>query len=314
MGETNRRVMDHMRQNGGVLTRSTALALGMPASTLHDWVKVGHLIRVGNGLYVFPGMSDSERAMLRAATAALDAVVSHESAARQHGLDGVPQTRPTVSVPIRRSNRFADVLVHQLTDLQPSHTTTLSGMTVTTMARTIIDLAATRMSAKRLAAIVDQAVRIEGTTYEEIEELLEDLARKGKPGVKKLRMVLAPRLRSRHVSESTLESNLFDVIVNGGLPAPTTQYRPTWLRKVNGRVDLAYPEQEILIEGDSIGWHDNPEAFQLDRTRDNLAALAGWISLRYTWEDITQRPARIVAEVSAALSVRQRSGYPDPMH
>lgn len=314
MGESNQRVMDHMRQNGGVLTRATALALGMPASTLHDWVKVGHLVRVGNGLYVFPGVFDSERALLRAATAALDAVVSHESAARLHGLDGVRQSRPTVSVPIRRSNRFADVLVHQVTDLEPSHTTTLEGLTVTTAARTIIDLSGTRISAKRLAAILDQAVRLGLTSYEEVDGLLEDLARRGKPGVRKLRMVLAPRLGGRHTSESTLESNLFDVIVNGGLPAPTTQFRPVWLRKVNGRVDLAYPEQEILIEGDSIGWHDNPEAFQLDRSRDNLAALAGWISLRYTWEDVTQRPAKIVAEVSAALSIRRRSGYPDPMH
>ena len=306
--------MDHIRQNGGVVTRSTALALGMPSSTLQDWVRVGHLVRVGQGLYVVPGVLESERALLRAATGALNAVVSHESAARLHGLDGIAPTRPTVSVPIRRSNRFADVIVHQLTDLDPSHSTILDGMAVTTPTRTIVDLAGNRFSRKGLAAVLDQAARLELTTHQKVADLLEELARKGKPGVKKLRAVLAPRLHRVHISESNLETRLFDVIVDGGLPPPTTQYRPRWLRKVNGRVDLSYPDQEILIEGDSIGWHDNPEAFQMDRARDNLAALAGWIYLRYTWEDITQRPAKIVAEVSQALSVRRRDGYPDPLH
>ena len=87
MGEPGKRLMDHIRQNGGVVTRSTALALGMPSSTLQDWVRVGHLVRIGQGLYVVPGVLESERALLRAATGALNAVVSHESAARLHGLD-----------------------------------------------------------------------------------------------------------------------------------------------------------------------------------------------------------------------------------
>lgn len=303
-----------MRQNGGVLTRATALALGMASSTLQEWVTVGHLVPVGNGLYVLPGILDSELTLLQAATVALDAVVSHESAARLHGVDGFPLAGATVSVPVRRSNRFAGVTVHQLTDLHPDQTMTVSGMTVTNGARTIIDLAAINHGVRHLAATMDQVVRMGITTYDEVADLLDSLARKGKPGVKRLRNVLAPRLASAHVSDSILESHLFDVLVDGGLPPPTTQFRPSWLRKVNGRVDLAYPKQEILVEGDSLRWHGTPEAFQLDRTRDNLAALAGWISLRYTWEDITQRPERVVAEVTEALSVRQRAGYPALLH
>jgi len=303
-----------MRQNSGVLTRATALALGMASSTLQEWVTAGHLVPVGNGLYVLPGVLDSERTLLRAATVALDAVVSHESAARLHGLDGFPLAGPTVSVPVRRSNRFIGVTVHQLTDLLHDHTTTVFEMTVTNGARTIIDLAATALAVQRLAPTMDQSVRMGITTYAEVADLLDSLARKGKPGVKKLRNILAPRLASGHVSDSILESRLFDVIVDGGLPLPTTQFRPPWLRKVNGRVDLAYPEQEILIEGDSLRWHGTPESFQMDRTRDNLATLAGWISLRYTWEDITRRPEKVVAEVTEALSVRRRAGYPALLH
>src|SRR5690606_31893953 len=153
------------------------------------------------------------------------------------GLDGVTLADPTVSVPVRRSNRFIGVTVHQLTDLHNDHTTTVFGMTATSGARTIIDLAATKLTAYRLAATIHQAVRMGLTTHDEIAEFLDSLARKGKPGVRKLRSVLAPRLGREHVGDSVLESRLFDVIVDAGLPSPTTQFRPPWLRKVYGRVD-----------------------------------------------------------------------------
>lgn len=302
-----------MRENGGVLTRSQALALGMPASTLKEWVQVGHLTCVGRGVYVLPGVLDAELTLLRAATARLDAVVSHESAARLYGIDGLDPSRVTVSVPVRRSNRFAGVYVHQLTDLLPEHTRPMLQMTVTNPTRTIVDLAAV-LSERGLAACLDQAVRMRLTTYDRVAEMLASLARKGKPGVAKLRKILEIRLGREFISDSVMETRVVGIIVDAGLPIPSTQFRPPWLRKVNGRVDLAYVPQEILIEADSMKFHGTPEAFQTDRTRDNLAQLSGWISLRYTWEDITKRPELIVEQVREALSMRTRAGYPALVH
>lgn len=302
-----------MRENGGVLTRSQALALGMPASTLKEWVQVGHLTSVGRGVYVLPGVLDAELTLLRAATARLDAVVSHESAARLYGIDGLDPSRVTVSVPVRRSNRFAGVYVHQLTDLLPEHTRPMLQMTVTNPTRTIVDLAAV-LSERSLAACLDQSVRMRLTTYDRVAEMLATLARKGKPGVAKLRKILEIRLGREFISDSVMETRIVGIIVDARLPMPTTQFRPPWLRKVNGRVDLAYVPQEILIEADSMKFHGTPEAFQTDRTRDNLAQLSGWISLRYTWEDITKRPQLIVDQIREALSIRARAGYPAPVH
>ncbi len=302
-----------MREHGGVLTRSEALALGMPPSTLKEWVQVGHLTPVARGVYVLPGVLDSELTLLRAATARLDAVVSHESAARLYGIDGLDPSRVTVSVPVRRSNRFAGVYVHQLTDLLPEHTRPLLQMTVTNPTRTIIDLAAVR-SERGVAASLDQAVRIRLTNYERVAEMLVMLARKGKPGVARLRKILEIRLGREFVSDSVMETRVFGIIADAGLPLPTTQFKPLWLKKVNGRVDLAYVPQEILIEADSMLFHGTPEAFQTDRTRDNLAQISGWICLRYTWEDVTKRPEMIVDQIREALSLRSRAGYPAPVH
>lgn len=95
---------------------------------------------------------------------------------------------------------------------------------------------------------------------------------------------------------------------------PDTQYRPEWLRSINGRVDLAYVEEQVIVEGDSQRWHGSPEAFQSDRTWDNLAQLAGWIILRFTWEDLTTRPQYVVSTISRALSQRGSSDTSEPVH
>lgn len=306
-------MLRRMRVNGGVITRKEAVAIGMAPSTLHDWVRLGYLAQAGHGIYVLPGVLDSEGTTLRAATTALDAVVSHGSAGRLYGVDGLDPSRISVSVPVRRSNRFEGVTVHQLTDLAPEHTTRLIGLPITTPVRTIVDLAAV-LPPNLLASCLDQTVRMKLTTYEATADFLEATARRGKPGVRKLRSVLKPRLGGSFVSESTLESRLFQVLIERGLPPPATQYRPKWLRKVNGRVDLAYRDEQVIVEGDSQRWHGTPEAFQLDRTRDNLAQISGWIILRYTWEDITKRPEYVVATVERALSARRRSDLPDAEH
>ena len=313
MGRADKRVIQYMRDHGGVLTRSEALALGMPATTLKEWLRVGHLMAVGRGVYVLPGVLDSELTLLRAAAARLDAVVSHESAARLHGIDAFNSSRVTVSVPVRRSNRFAGVYVHQITDLLPEHTRPMLQMPVTTPTRMTIDLAAV-LSEKELAACLDQAVRLRITTYERVADMVALLGRKGKPGIAKLRKILEVRLGQDYIAESVMETKIFGIIVEAGLPLPTTQFTPPWLRKVRGRLDLVYTPQEILIEADSIRFHGTPEAFQADRTRDNLGQLAGWICLRYTWEDITERPEMIAEQIRQALSIRARAGYPPPVH
>lgn len=313
MGRADRHVLTHLRVNNGVITRKEALALGMPSSTLQDWVRLGHLVAAGRGIYVQPGVLESEGTLLRAATRALDAVVSHESAARLHGLDGLDPSRVTVSVPVRRTNRFEGVTVHQSTDLTSEDTTRVLGLPTTNPTRTVLDLAAVLPPAL-LAVCLDQADRMGLTSYEATADSLERTARKGKPGVRKLRKILEPRLGGDFVTESVLETRLHGIIEEAGLPMPTTQFRPKWLRKVNGRVDLAYPDLRIVVEGDSQRFHGTPEAFQIDRTRDNLAQLASWIILRFTWEDITKRPGLVVTQIEQALTLRLNDGMPAREH
>jgi very-short-patch-repair endonuclease len=76
------------------------------------------------------------------------------------------------------------------------------------------------------------------------------------------------------------------------------------LEPINGRVDFAYVDEEIILEADSRRWHLISEAFDTDRRRDIAAQLAGWIVLRFTWKMITDEPDFVVNSVRNALSMR----------
>jgi very-short-patch-repair endonuclease len=56
-----------------------------------------------------------------------------------------------------------------------------------------------------------------------------------------------------------------------------------------------------VIEADSRRWHTRKRDFAVDRQRDNDATLAGWRVLRFTWADLTKRPAWVAQAVLAAL-------------
>jgi len=178
---------------------------------------------------------------------------------------------------------------------------------VTTPARTIIDMAQV-LGPKRLAKLVDGTVAQGLTSYEVLLTLFDHLARRGKPGTKSLRAVLKDRGAVPASPTTVLEERMFELMERSGLPTPTVQFSAPWLAATNGRVDFAYPEQRLVIEGDSRRWHQLADAFLTDRERDNLAQLAGWRVLRFTWWDIEERPKYVVSLIRQALSSAGNGG------
>jgi hypothetical protein len=300
MGQAIRRVIDHARQNGGVVSQKEAIALGMSRSTLRRRVAEGVFIDLRPGVLAIPGAGEELRLELRAACSKLNAVVSHEAAAHIHGLDRPRFVKPTVSVPIRRSKDLVGVTVHQLTDLAPDHIVDLDGLPVTSPERTIIDLAAV-VREGHLARILDNGLAAALVDLDTLESLFASLGRRGKPGTALLRKLLEARGSEYVPPDGELERRLSLVLQRADLPEPVRQFRPSWLRPVNGRVDLAYPEHKLVIEGDSRRWHLLMEAFETDRLRDNAAQLAGWRILRFTWAEITNSPERVASTVRRAL-------------
>jgi very-short-patch-repair endonuclease len=68
-------------------------------------------------------------------------------------------------------------------------------------------------------------------------------------------------------------------------------------------LDLASPAARVAVEVDGWAYHRDAERFRQDRRRQNDLVLAGWTILRLTWDDLTHRPAAVLAQIRAALEV-----------
>jgi very-short-patch-repair endonuclease len=69
-------------------------------------------------------------------------------------------------------------------------------------------------------------------------------------------------------------------------------------------VDIAFARERITVEVDGRAFHTDARAFQLDRTRQNDLVAAGWTVLRFTWEDIVDRPGEVVRRICGILAQR----------
>ena len=302
MGNTTRRIIEHARANGGIISTREAQALGMDRMTLSRRVDAGILVRIGRGLMALPGADPTRELDLEAACRRLNAVVSHESAGRIHRFDGLAWAPATVTVPHRLTHQFPGVRVHQSTDLSEDGVMRVRGLPVTTPERTIIDLGAI-MSDARLDFVLDRALSSGTVDLARLVEVFAGLGRRGKPGTARIRRLLEKRDASYVPPDTVLEQRLMALIVESGLPRPIPQFHPAWLAPTNGRVDLAYPDHKLIIEGDSRKWHLLMKSFETDRHRDNQAQLAGWRILRFTWQAITERPEEVADTIRAGLGL-----------
>lgn len=74
--------------------------------------------------------------------------------------------------------------------------------------------------------------------------------------------------------------------------------------RVIAEIDFAHMDLRIAIEVDGRAHHMDRTAFERDRVRQNVLMLQGWLVLRFTWEQITQRPHEVLAAVRAAVAQR----------
>jgi very-short-patch-repair endonuclease len=68
--------------------------------------------------------------------------------------------------------------------------------------------------------------------------------------------------------------------------------RPEVNTRIEGmEVDFVWRDQRLIVEVDGYAHHRSPTAFETDRERDVNLTRAGWRVLRFTWTQITRRPA-----------------------
>lgn len=301
LAEAELRVYELAGWQAGYVTRRQALACGMSPDSIDRRVSARKWARVKPGLFLIPGFFPTVQGRLMAATAALGAVVSHESAAELWKLPGLPVGLAVVTVPVRHTHRFPDVVVHQSTDLTRSQIVEVDSLPATTPVRTVIDLAASRKPPP-IGRLVDHLVVTKQASIDEFVKAVGELARRGKPGMLTMHKVLETRAGEAFMGESEFEMYGLRLLRRWGFPEPELQYPLPWRSPRRGRVDFAYPAIRLIIEFDGRRWHSTLDAFEADRLRDNHAQLAGWRVLRVTYRMLMEQPEMVRSMIQRAFA------------
>lgn len=289
-------------QQAGVITRQQALSVGVSDFVMNERARRGVWRRLEPGTFLLFG-EPTALSHVAGAVASLPAVASHRTAAQIHKIRGGSKTSMEVTVPHRMSNKHPIVDVHESTDLEPAHITTVSGLRVTSVGRTIFDNSL-KMTKAQLRATADDALTRKLVTKSELSDLVVSIGRRGRPGTAKMRWLADDLSVHTAVPESELEQRMLALIRSAQLPEPILQMSLPWRSAVDGRVDMTFRDERVIVECDGRRWHTLAESFERDRRRDNQAQAAGWSVLRFTWADVVDRPLETVRQLRAILGAR----------
>jgi hypothetical protein len=274
----------------GVVTRSELLCVGVSDDEIRWRLRSGGLIRVHRGVYRVGHRAPSlEAAYLAAVLAAGEGALLGGRAAA-HLLVILKGAAPPPEVIARTQRRIEGVTTHRSRLLNARDATTVQGIPVTTVPRTLVDIASV-LSVDALARACHEAGVRYGTTPKAVEAVLA--RRPNNPGAKKLRRVLHGDVK---VTLSTLEARFLELLIDAGLPLPETN-RPAGGR----RVDCRWPEQRLTVELDGYRFHNSRHSWELDRLREREARARGDEFRRYTYGDVFERPALVLAELVSLI-------------
>ena len=285
------------RQQGRV-TSAQLVALGIPRSTISDWIRAGYLHPRRPRVHAVGSPARSRDSDLFEAIlyAGPGAMLSHGTAAHHLGLIDRPPGAIHVSTPRARRSLPGLVVHGRRTLARVEH----QGLPVTTIPDTLLDLA-TQPDAPRL--LRRALARLDFTRRLNLEQLLDEHCRPGRAGSTALRAAIAaydPRFAHTY---SPLEDDWILVCDATGTP------RPDQVNVViHGiRCDAVYADAMTIVELDGLANHRSPAQLRRDRRNDFTLRAHGWLVLRYGADQIRADPQAVAAEVRTALTDRTKA-------
>lgn len=285
-------VLRTAQRSQGVVTWGQLLS-EHPRRRIEAAVDAGLLVRVGRGKLSLPSTPDPLRQAL-----VHRGVVSHAPAARLWFLEtlhdpvttDVTVPRGATSRPVATGTRlhWTDLGAHEVRGR------------VTSPLRTVLDCARTMPFADALT-VADSALRRRAV---EKDELVHAAGAVRGPGAAPARRVADA---ADHRSMSPLESGLRGIVLARGMTEFDLQV-PFRTARLSGFVDLGDPVRRIALEAEGYEFHGSRKGFDRDCRRYDELVRAGWLVLRFSWEQVMYDQSWVGDTVEDVL--RLRGGVP----
>lgn len=167
------------------------------------------------------------------------------------------------------------------------------GIPITTVGRTLLDLAAVATE-KQLRRATNEAERRGLLTERAVRDLVE--RHRGRRGMKAFVAVTAAVNAGTHRTRSDLEDDFFDFCKRHRLPTPVSN------GEVEGyEVDMHWTGTKLIVELDDYRYHGTPTSFEQDRRRDADLKLKGYTVIRVTGAWMDTDPAGLARTIRQLL-------------
>jgi hypothetical protein len=286
------------KRQHGVVGYAQLLALGLSRQSIDHRVRCGRLHRIHRGVYAVGHKRLTRRGRFMAAVLAggEGAVLSHRSAAALWGI--LPQ-RGDIHVTTARALRKRDGLHFHSQSLQFDEVTEHDGIPLTTVARTLIDIAATEPAQFERAFNEAEFRRLYDQTGV-LAILSRNPSRRGTVAIR----AVAERAALGRTREE-LEQRFLALLDKHGLPRPELnadlELEPgRWIQP-----DCLWRDARLIVELDSRAAHNTTSRFDSDRERDRLLALAGLLVIRVTWKHVTADARGLAADLRELIATRR---------
>lgn len=273
------------------------MALGLSANGIAQWVRTERLIRLHRGVYAVG--HDRLRLEGRWLAAVLacgpGAALSHRDAAALWELRQSNSAYIDVVVPSQNGRRRPGIRVHRSGRLRPEDVTVRHGIPVTTVARTLLDLAdvLTRQALKR---VITEAEYTNQFDLASIDAAVQN--NPGRNGAKLTKAAGAAGDRTR----SELEQRFLALLHRHGVEPPASA---AWIEGYE--LDFVWTRAGLVVELDGFAAHKTRAAFNADRLRDRKLWRAGFRTLRLTSEALNDEEAVLDDLAQAGVKVPSRS-------
>jgi very-short-patch-repair endonuclease len=277
----------------GVVSRRQLLEAGLSRKSVGNRVRSGHLVRLHRGVYAVGHARLRREGVWLAAVLAAgpEAVLSHRDAAGLHGLRPANHAQVDVTTTDRGRGRGGDpgIRIHRTRSLDAEDATTVHGIPVTTVARTLVDLAGV-VPRDHLARVVKEAEQRNVFDLAAVHAALTRTRGRRGAGHRAVREAIAEHeALGLSATRSSLEDAFLRLLRDAGLPSPAVN------ATVEGfEVDAVWRTQRIAVELDGWASHHDRHAFQRDRERDAVLTTAGWRVVRFTHHDVVDRSDRVM--------------------
>jgi Protein of unknown function (DUF559)/Transcriptional regulator, AbiEi antitoxin len=281
----------------GVVSLAQLEALGLGARGAQHRASRGHLHRIHRGVYAVghPLLTADGVRMAAVLACGPGAVCSHRSAAAAWGLRPTSRTRVEVTTTRRGRTSRPGIELRHVAHLSGDDVARLRSIPVTSVARTLVDLAAV-LPSDALERAVHQA---------DVLRLLDVRAvlrvAQGRPGADAVRAVLADP--SAGDTRSALEERFLALCRRAGVPLPRLNAHVALADRLV-EVDALWPSERLVVELDGAAVHQTARAFHQDRRRDAALTARGYAVVRLTWPRVVRERETVVEELRRLLTLR----------